>query len=64
VSSETERITNEIMNRHDFDWLYETFGRTRTGQQENPDQIGNDSFSVNIRPAKAGARPTRFLIDE
>jgi hypothetical protein len=64
VSSETERITNEIMNRHDFDWLYENLGRARTGGQESRYVSGDDSLYVNIRPAKAGRRPTKFLMDE
>lgn len=64
MPSETERITNDIMNRHDFDWLYETYGRARTGAQERPYVSEDEPFSVNKHPAKAARRPTRFLIDE
>jgi hypothetical protein len=64
VSSEIERIANEVMSRPDFDWLYETFGKAPAGQPESPYISGNAAFSVNIRPARKVPRPTRFLIDE
>ena len=64
MSSETERIANEVMNRHDFDWLYQAFGNARVGQPESPYISENDTLSVNIRPTKKGPRPTPFLIGD
>ena len=64
MSSETERITNEIMNRHELNKLSEHLGWAYTGDHESPDRTGNDQFSVNIRRSKTRRVPLTFLMDE